>query len=87
MDTYPGESISTLNSTIENAYGVKIEIQSDQIRHFVDNSDADNKVDIFVSIDGVEKVFTLQEFKDKLGFLPNPEHYHFAHEKENNCAQ
>ena len=69
--------------TVENAYGVKIEIQSDQIKHFVDNSDADNKVDIFVSIDNVEKAFTLQEFKDKLGF-GNPEHHYFA--KENNEA-
>ena len=74
--------------TVENAYGVKIEIQSDRIKHFVDNSDADNKVDIFVSIDDIEKVFTLQEFKDNLGFLPNPEHHYFAHEqKENNYAQ
>jgi len=63
MDTEEDKS-----TTVNSIFGMHLNIESAVFKKTLEESKAEESIEIRLIIDGVTKDFTLDEFKQKLGF-------------------
>jgi len=57
-----------ITGPVDNAYGLQLEVNIEELSSFLASVDAKRKVDIQLTINGEHKEFTFEDFMQKLGF-------------------